>query len=82
MLLFCYFQWLNGNPGCTDEAAFFGVQLRLCAFYFAINTREVCFMDYKEAYFALYSELANIIEQLEELQLKYEEKYIESNDEQ
>ena len=35
-------------------------------------------MDYKEAYFALYSELSNIIEQLEELQRKYEDKYIES----
>ena len=39
-------------------------------------------MDYKEAYFGLYSELANIIGQLEELQRKYEEKYIESGDEQ
>ena len=39
-------------------------------------------MDYKEAYFGLYAELANLIEQLEELQRKYEEKYIESGEKQ
>ena len=37
-------------------------------------------MDYKEAHFELYAEIANIIEQLEKLQRKYEDKYIESGE--
>ena len=37
-------------------------------------------MDYKEAYFKLYGELADLIEHLENIQQKYEEKYISETD--
>ena len=49
-----------------------------CALFILLKMIGGVLMDYKEAYFGLYSELANIIEQLEELQRKYEEEYIES----
>ena len=39
-------------------------------------------MDYKELYFELYGELSNLIDQLTALQQKYENKYIESEEEQ
>ena len=39
-------------------------------------------MDYKELYFELYGEIADLIEQLQALQKKYEEKYIDANEEQ
>ena len=35
-------------------------------------------MDYKEAYFKLYGELSDIIENLQKLQQEYEELYIKS----
>ena len=36
--------------------------------------------DYKEMYFALYREVTNVIEQLQEIQQKTEEMYILSED--
>ena len=37
-------------------------------------------MDYKEAYFELQGELADLIEHIQKIQLKYEEKYISEAD--
>ena len=38
-------------------------------------------MDHKKAYFELYGEIADLIEQLEKIQQKYEERYISEVDE-
>ena len=38
-------------------------------------------MDYKELYFELFGELSDLIEQLTDLQQKFEDKYIEENEE-
>lgn len=37
-------------------------------------------MDYKELYFELYGEIADLIEQLKALQQKLEDKYIEKTE--
>ena len=37
-------------------------------------------MDYKELYFELFGEIANLIEQLTDLQQKFEDKYIAENE--
>ena len=37
-------------------------------------------MDYKELYFELYGEIADLIEQLKALQQKFEDKYIEADE--
>ena len=39
-------------------------------------------MDYKKAYFELYGELADLIERMQEIQRKYEERYISEAEEQ
>ena len=38
-------------------------------------------VDYKKAYFELYGELADLIERMQEIQRKYEERYISEADE-
>ena len=38
-------------------------------------------VDYKKAYFELYGEIADLIEHLEKIQQKYEERYISEADE-
>ena len=39
-------------------------------------------VDYKKAYFELYGEIADLIERMQEIQRKYEEKYISEEDRQ
>ena len=50
-------------------------------FYCAdLHRKGVFRVDYKEAYFELYGEIADLIEHLEKIQQKYEEKYISEAD--
>ena len=44
------------------------------------KTRGETMPDYKEMYFALYREVTKVIEQLQEIQQKTEEMYIQSED--
>lgn len=56
-------------------------QASCCHAFFVRIERGILMPDYEQMYFALFNKISDVIEELKEIQLEMEEKYIDQKDE-